>query len=429
MATLIRSRWTPSFEGMSRRDRQGCNYDAYLPDPLVGWKLSLPADLIADLGDAEAAIRRLNSTGTSHVSLEGLARFLLRAESVASSKIEGLEAGPRRLLDAEVVLAQGGEASDRIAVEVLANVAAMEAAVELGSSTDIITLDHILGIHRTVMKRSATPEIGGVIRTVQNWIGGSNYNPCAAAFVPPSPDNLDELLDDLVAYVNDDEHPALVQAAIAHAQFETIHPFADGNGRTGRALIHVILRRRGLAPRFVPPISLVLATWARDYIAGLTAYRHVGAPDSPARSTGAGTWLRTFATAAHRSCTDAESYASKIEALDARWREQLGRVRANSAVELILDLLPGVPVITVDSAARLLGRSEMRTGEAINRLEAAAVLRQRNVGRQRYRVFEAADVVDLFTGLERALASPTGNTAAAPPTRRVPHLTRSIDNA
>jgi Fic family protein len=429
MATLITSRWTSSFEGMSRRDRQGCVYDAYLPDPLVGWKLSLPADLIADLGDAEAAIRRLNSTGTSHISLEGLARFLLRAESVASSKIEGLEAGPRRLLDAEVVLAQGGDAADRIAVEVLANVAAMEAAVELGSSTDIITLDHLLGIHRTLMQRSATPEIGGVIRTVQNWIGGSSHNPCSAAFVPPPPDTLDALLDDLLAYVNDDKHPALVQAAIAHAQFETIHPFADGNGRTGRALIHVILRRRGLAPRFVPPISLVLATWARDYIAGLTAYRHVGAPDSPARSTDAGTWLRTFATAAHRSCVDAASYSDQIETLDARWRERLGRVRANSAVELLLDLLPGVPVITVDSAARLIGRSEMRTGEAVNRLEAAGILRQRNVGRQRYRVFETADVVDLFTGLERALASPTGNTATAPPTRRVPRRVGPADDA
>ncbi len=419
MAMLVRSRWTSSFEGMSRRDRQGCDYDAYLPDPLAGWELALPADLVADLSDADAAIRRLNVTGTSHVSLEGLARFLLRAESVASSKIEGLEAGPRRLLDAEVVLAQGGDAADRIAVEVLANVAAMEAAVELGSSTDTITLDDLLGIHRILMERSATPGIAGVVRTVQNWIGGSSYNPCSAAFVPPPPETLGALLHDLLAYVNGDDHPALVQAAIAHAQFETIHPFADGNGRTGRALIHVILRRRGLAPRFVPPISLVLATWSRDYIAGLTAYRQVGAPDSPERSVRAGTWLRTFATAAHRSCNDAEAYAARIDTLDARWRGLLGRVRANSAVELLLDLLPGVPVITVDSAARLIGRSEMRTGEAVNRLEAAGVLRQRNVGKQRYRVFEAADVVDLFTGLERALASPTGDTATARPTRRV----------
>jgi len=164
----------------------------------------------------------------------------------------------------------------------------------------------------------------------------------------------------------------------------------------------------------------VLATWASDYIAGLTALRHVGAHHSPECSTDAGTWLRTFATAAHRSCNDAGAYATRIEALDARWRAQLERVRANSAVELLLDILPGVPVITVDSAARLIGRSEMRTGEAINRLEAAGILRQRNVGRQRYRVFEAADVIDLFTGLERALASPTGNTATAAPTRRAP---------
>jgi Fic family protein len=420
VATLIRQRWTSSFEGMSRRDRRGCEYDAYLPDPLAGWNLAIPADLVADLTDAEEAIRQLNTSTTSHVSLEGLARFLLRAESVASSKIEGLEAGPHRLLDAEVVLTQGGEAADRIAVEVLANVAAMEAAVELGSSRGTITLDDLLGIHRTLMERSSIPQIGGLVRTTQNWIGGSSYNPCSAAFVPPPPESLDVLLQDLLTYVNGDDHPTLVQAAIAHAQFETIHPFADGNGRTGRALIHVILRRRGLAPRFVPPISLVLATWASDYITGLTTYRHVGAPDSAERSTGASTWLRTFATATHRSCHDAEAYAIKIETLDARWRDQLGRVRANSAVELLLDVLPGVPVITVESAARLIGRSEMRTGEAVNRLEAAGILRQRNVGRQRYRVFEAADVVDLFTGLERALASPTGNTATAAPARRVP---------
>jgi Fic family protein len=409
MGTLIRQRWASSFDGMSRRDRQGCEFDAYLPDPLAGWDLALPADLVADLTDAEAAIRQLNTSATSHVSLDGLARFLLRAESVASSKIEGLEVGPRRLLDAEAVLAQGGDAADRIAVEVLANVAAMEAAVELGSATDTITLDDLLGIHHTLMERSPTPQIGGVVRTAQNWIGGSSYNPCSAAFVPPPPEFLDALLHDLLAYVNGDDHPALVQAAIAHAQFETIHPFADGNGRTGRALIHVILRRRGLTPRFVPPISLVLATWASDYIAGLTAYRHVGVHDGPERSADAAPWLRTFATAAHRSCHDAEEYAKRIEALDTRWRGQLGRVRANSAADLLLVVLPGVPVITVETAAQLIGRSEMRTGEAINRLEAVGVLRQRNVGRQRYRVFEAADVVELFTGLERALASPIGS--------------------
>ncbi len=311
MAELIRNRWTPSSEGMSRRDRQGCDYDAYLPDPLAGWGLTLPADLVADLADAEAAIRGLNASGTSHVSLEGLARFLLRAESVASSKIEGLEAGPRRLLDAEVALAEGSDAADRVAVEVLANVAAMEAAVEVGAASGTITLDDLLDIHRTLMERSPTPDLGGVVRTTQNWIGGSGYNPCSASFVPPPPDHVELLLEDLLNYVNGDEHPTIVQAAVAHAQFETIHPFADGNGRTGRALIQVVLLRRGLAPRFVPPISLVFATWVSDYIAGLTAFRHFGEAGGAERSTGAQAWLRTFATATRRACADAETYAER----------------------------------------------------------------------------------------------------------------------
>ncbi|WP_205528531.1 Fic family protein [Desertimonas flava] len=404
---------------MSRRDRQGCSYDAYVPDPLDGWELGLPADLVADLSDAEAAVRRLNDTGTRHVSLEGLARFLLRAESVASSKIEGLDAGPRRLLDAEVVLAQGGDAADRLAFEVLANVAAMEAAVHVGSSAETITLEDLLEVHRLLLSATA-PATGGAVRDVQNWIGGSNYNPCVASFVPPPPEAVGALLDDLLAYVNAEHHPPLVQAAVAHAQFETIHPFADGNGRTGRALIHIVLRRRGVVEQFVPPISLVLATWASDYVAGLTAYRFVGPPKRSARSVAAATWLRTFAAAVHRSCIDAERYAAWIDALEVRWREQLGRVRANSAADLLLRALPGAPVVTVESAARLIGRSTMRTGQAVGRLAEAGILVQRNVGRQRYRVFEATAVVDLFTGLERTLAGPSGDTAVAPPIRRVP---------
>ncbi len=420
MGMLLQFQWTAKFEGMSRRDRQGCHYEAYLPDSLVGWDLTLPADLVADITDAETAVRELNNTDTPHVSLEGLARFLLRAESVASSKIEGLEAGPRHLLEAEVVLSQGGDAADRVAVEILANVAAMQAAVNVGTSTHTITLDDLLRVHRILMDQSPTPTIGGVIRTTQNWIGGSSYNPCTSAFVPPPPDTIHGLLDDLLQYINGDAHPALVQAAIAHAQFETIHPFADGNGRTGRALIHMILRRRGLAPSFVPPISLVLATSSSDYIKGLTAYRHVGPSNSPERSAATNEWLRTFATATRRSCRDAQTYVANIGSLDTKWRNQLGPVRTNSATALLLGILPGVPVITVESAARLIGRSEMRTGEAINRLEAAGVLRQRNLGRQRYRIFEVPDVIDLFVGLERALASPTGNTITSPPTRRVP---------
>ncbi len=420
MAEYLQRRWAPRFEGATRRDRQGCSYQAYLPDPLVGWNLLLPGDLAADIADAEAAVRELNQAETSHVSLEGLARFLLRAESVASSKIEGLEVGPRRLVEAEAAIARGGEVADRVAVEVLGNIAAMESAIDLATHEEDFSLADLLEIHRVLMERSPRPELGGVIRRAQNWIGGSSYNPCSAAFVPPPPEYVEDLLWDLVEYVNGDEHSPLVQAAIAHAQFETIHPFADGNGRTGRALIHVILRRRGLAPSFVPPVSLVLATWSDDYISGLTAFRHVASADSPERSTAAQRWLRTFAAATIRACNDAETYAEKVDQLVEEWRAHLGTVRRGSALDLLLDVLPGVPLLTVQSAARLIHRSDVAAGAAINRLLDAGILIQRNVGKQRYRIFEAPAVLELFTSLERALASPTGDTTIDLPVRPVP---------
>ncbi len=420
MAEYVRKRWEPRFEGMTRRDRGGCSYDAYLPDPLAGWNLILPGDLAADIADAETAIRDLNAAGTSHVSLEGIARFLLRAESVASSKIEGLDAGPRRLVEAEAALAQGGESADRVAVEVLGNIAAMESAIELALQAERISLVDLLEIHRVLMERSPRPELGGVIRERQNWIGGSSYNPCGAVFVPPPPDQVDSLLQDLIEYANGDEHSPLVQAAIAHAQFETIHPFADGNGRTGRALIHVILRRRGLSPTFVPPLSLVLATWSDDYISGLTTFRHLDPADSPKRSRAAHTWLRTFAGATLRACGDAQIYATRIDELVHQWRSNLGTVRTGSALDLLIDVLPGVPLLTVESVAGLIDRSDVAAGAAINRLVDAGILTQRNVGRQRYRIFEAPTVLDLFTSLERALASPTGDTATDEPVRTVP---------
>lgn len=420
MASHLRKRWDANFQGMSRRDRRGCDYDAYLADPLAGWDPSIPADVAADIADAEAAVRALNDAGTAHVSLEGLARFLLRTESVGSSKIEGLEAAARRLARAEAAIALGGDADDRVAVEVIGNIAAMESAVELATSTDPFELDDLLSVHRTLMYNSPTPELGGVVREEQNWIGGSSFNPCSAAFVPPPHEYLNDLLADLLDYVNGDEHSPLVQAAIAHAQFETLHPFADGNGRIGRALIHVVLRRRDLAPTFVPPISLVLATWSDDYVNGLMTFRHLSEPDSAERSAAAVEWLRMFATATNRACQDAEAYSEDIDEITATWRSKLGRVRANSSTDLLLRVLPGAPIVTVESASKLIDRSKARTTDAVNALAEAGVLRQRNVGRQRYRVFEATEVLDLCTGLERALASPTGNTRSDRPVRRVP---------
>jgi Fic family protein len=228
-----------------------------------------------------------------------------------------------------------------------------------------------------------------------------------------------DLLDDLCRFCNGYDLPAVVQAAMAHAQFETIHPFVDGNGRIGRALIHLVLRRRGLAPRVLPPISLILATWSQDYVAGLTATRYLGQPTSDDAIAGTNQWVALFATACRRAISDAERFEGRVSTLQTRWRERLGRVRADSATDRLIRALPGAPVVTVNGAADLIGRSFQATNEAIDRLVEARVLRQVNVGR-RNRAFEAPELVRTFTDLERQLASPTGDTRSSLPARRVP---------
>ncbi len=237
------------------------------------------------------------------------------------------------------------------------------------------------------------------------------------------PSKSSALLEDLCAFCNEDSLPVVAQAAIAHAQFETIHPFVDGNGRTGRALIHLILRRRGLATRVLVPVSLVLATWASDYIDGLTAFRYRGPATARAAHEGIDTWVARFAAACTRAVEDAVAFERRISSIQGAWRERLGPVREGSSLDLLVRALPGAPVFTVAAAAALLDRSFAAANEAIKRLLDAGAIRQVGMG-ARNRTFEAREIVTAFTDLERSLASPAGNTRQSPPVRKTP-LVRS----
>jgi Fic family protein len=421
MARIARLRWRPELGSeLPRRDRRGCEYEAYIPDPLKGRAIMLEGATAADVSDAESGVVRLNLEARSLVNSEALARILLRAEAVASSRIEGLEVGSRRLLKAQAARGISAEALDVTAIEVLNNLEAMEWAIEHLSSQKAITTRDLLAMHRHLLSGTRLEEHGGRLRRAQNWIGGSDYNPCSASFVPPPPEYVEQLLDDLCAFCNADTLPAIAQAAIAHAQFETIHPFIDGNGRTGRALIHVVLRRRGLVPHVVPPVSLVLATWSKDYIEGLTATRYRGPADSAPAQEGLNRWMALFAIAIRRAVNDAELYEARVRAIQEDWRTRLRRVRSGSALELLIEALPGAPVLTPQSAASLIGRSEQAVNEAIPRLLSARVLSQTTVGR-RNRAFEAPELIDAFTDLERRLASPEGDTRSSDPARPAPH--------
>ena len=420
MAKVLRRHWvSDAGTGLARRDRRSCDYDAYVPDALAGRSILLSGDTAADVADAERAIAVFDAEASSLLDTEALARILLRAESVASSRIEGLEVGARRLLRAEAAIGLGEPPTDITATEVLANIDAMALAIRTIRPGGLITLAALLSFHERLLSGTQLHRYAGSLRSEQNWIGGSSYNPCTASFVPPPPEFVQALLEDLCDFCNTDSLPAVAQAAIAHAQFETIHPFVDGNGRTGRALIHLVLRRRGLATRVLPPVSLVLATWADDYVLGLEATRYRGSASSADARDGLDLWVGRFAAACRRAVDDAIGFEERARLLQHSWRERLGSVRSKSAVDALIRILPGAPIVTVKSAAELSGRSFKAANDGIARLVDAGILRQMSVGR-RNRAFEAPDVIDEFTALERQLASPAGDTRTSMPSRRVP---------
>ena len=185
---------------------------------------------------------------------------------------------------------------------------------------------------------------------------------------------------------------------------------SDGNGRAGRALMHLVLRRRGLGLRVLPPISLVLATWSLDYVNGLTATRYIGAPDSASAYRGINRWIAFFASACRRAVEYASQFKEEVRALQSSWRERVGTTRRDSAVRLLIGALPAAPVLTVSTAAELIGRSFQATSQGIDRLVDAGVLSQVNVGR-RNRAFEAPELIEAFNSLVRQLTSPQEDTS------------------
>jgi Fic family protein len=196
----------PSAPG-GRAERRAFSYRAFVPDPIADLQLALPSNVAAAVSSSERAVDALNRDPPLLASLEVLARRLLRAESAASSRIEGLVLSQRRLAQAE---AETAAARDETARSVLGNVAAMEHAVALGAEAQPVRLKDVLRIHRLLLLATTTPQIAGQLRERQNWIGGNAYNPGRADFVPPPSDYVKGLMADLVAFVNRTDLPPVV---------------------------------------------------------------------------------------------------------------------------------------------------------------------------------------------------------------------------
>jgi len=425
MARWEVARWEPSVEsGVPRRDRRTGGYRRYVPDQLEAHPLTLDHTMARQVAEAERSVRELSGPGAE--ALASIARFLLRSEAIASSRIEGLAPSPQQVAMAELGVHETVRGVSEQAQWVANNITVVRRATTELVEAEEVTVDHIVDLHRALLPDQ--PRHHG-LRTVQNWIGGSDWHPIDADFVPPEPGRVPELMRDLVDFVNGATHSPIVQAAFAHAQFETIHPFTDGNGRVGRALIHTVLTRRGLTTTAVLPVSLVLSTLRDTYVAGLTAFRHDNDPAAMAAVDGVRTWVGIFADAALAAAEQSADLVTQITALQEDWQRRISerraaqgirsKPRADSATARLLALLPEAPVVTAATVQRILVANSPAATTALEELAAAGLFATRRIERGTT-AYIASEILDLITHAERRLASTRFDTRTSDPNRPVP---------
>ena len=425
MASWETAHWESDLgSGVPRPAQRSGHYQRYVPDLIDGAGLAVEADLSRQVAGVERGIRALNGAGAD--GLAGIARFLLRSEAIASSRIEGITPSAQQVALAELGQSESVRGISEQAQLVANNMTIVREATTRLAEAPALTVADIVALHRSLLPDM--PRHHG-LRTVQNWIGSSNWTPIGAAYVPPAPERVPQLMEDLVGYLNGAAHSPLVQAAVVHAQFETIHPFTDGNGRVGRALIHTVLARRGLTDRAVLPISLVLATLRDGYVAGLTAFRHASPRGGEDADRATNAWLTTFVHASAIAVEQSEDLVREIAALRRDWADRLATYRAgaglrptpraDSAVARLLAQLPEAPVLTATTLARILGVSFPAANAALDELRGAGILAARSIERGAT-AYIAREVLDLVTLSERALASTRFDTRVSPPHRGVP---------
>lgn len=339
----------------------GRRIHAFVPSFLADRDLTLDAAVGVSTGAAGAEVA--HAAEALDVDYEPLARLLLRSEGVASSYIEGVSAPVVDVVLAEESL---GVRTAGPAAWVASNLAAVSQAVNSATADAALGVETLCEWHRTLMTGSPTPESYiGVIRSEQGWIGGTS--PLDAQLVTPPPSALSDLLDDLLAYVNRVDVDPIAQAAISHAQFEIIHPFADGNGRVGRVLVAWVLTRR-LNLLVPPPVSVAIAADVAGYASGLVLFR-LGDHRR---------WVTWFADAVASGGRAQRTLIAHVEQIKQQWRDHLfagaRQPRSDSAVFAALDLLPRQLVLTSPVLADELGITRKAAMATLHRLVEAGIL-------------------------------------------------------
>jgi Fic family protein len=368
--------WAPEgLTALPQRDRalqQQPYRAAVVPQIALAQRVPLSGEVQSLAEEAAVTIARFDAeVGAALAPFEPL---LLRSEASASSQIENLTASAKA-----VALAEIHEGKRRTNAEiVVANTRAMHTAIELADRLDVRS---ILEMHRALLE-SSQPATVGRWRQEQVWIGGRSSSPHGALFVPPVAARVPGAMGDLVTFMRRYDVPPFVLAAVAHAQFETIHPFPDGNGRTGRSLLHALLRAKGLTTSVTVPVSAGILTDTDRYFTSLTAYRE-GEP---------GAIVELLATSAFAAVDNGRRLVADLQDAREAWSERI-TARRDAAAHRLADLLIHQPVITSAIVQEQLDVAPSNALAAIDHLVGHDILKKVSVG-SRNRVWSAPEVLE-----------------------------------
>lgn len=335
---------------------QTLTYESAVPPDIASLTPRPTSEVNAQAADAERELSRFDAELGERVA--AFAPILLRSEAASSSQIEHLTASARAILSVEL-----GAKNKANAAEIVANTRAMQSAINLA---DHVSASAVLEMHGALMAESSIHK-PGAWRNEPVWIGTRSDSPRGADFVAPHHSRVPSLIDDVLAFAARTDVPPLVSVAVAHAQFETIHPFTDGNGRTGRALAQALLRHRRVTTNVAVPVSAGLLADVDGYHAALTAYR--AGDVSPI--------IESFAHAALRAVANARQMVREIDAIKASWADRL-TVRKSSNAWRLLDVVARRPVLTAAVAAQELGVRVPNIYPPLRALTDAGILAEKN---------------------------------------------------
>ena len=370
--------------GEARRTPGRHGYVAYFAASIPR-ALELPLSTVRVLADAEGALGQLAGIGRLVPNPDFLIRPYLLREALSSTRIEGTQATMAEVFEADAA----GEAPNADVEEVVDYAAAMQWGLErldkLPLSTRLICEMHSR-LMAGVRGRKLAP---GELRASQNWIGAPGSTIETAQFVPPPPAELPELLSDWERFAHEEsELPLLVQNALLHSQFETIHPFLDGNGRLGRLLLVFFLVARGRLDAPLLYLSAYLERNRQSYYDALQTIHETG---------DAIPWVELFLTAVHTEAGDAVVRAQQIIKLRERYREDAAAVGSPNALALV-ELICENPVVTTRAIEDRLGVSRPTALRLLRRMEEHGVLSESAEGARGQRRYVAREMMDAVAG-------------------------------